>query len=451
MFSNYIEQAARLYEEMDGVLICDKYGYIEYAKWIDNRHFLNLEVAGNHITKVYPELTPETSTILLAISKGQGRYDERQVLTAFNGEKIDIITTTLPIYSNNEIIGAMAASVYFDKYTGGSKKSLKSSSTLYSLSDIVTQNSTMLALKERCRVIAPNDSPVLLYGETGTGKELFAQSLHTSSARHSKPFISQNCAAIPFSLLEGLFFGSEKGSFTGAETRKGLFELADGGTLFLDEINSMDISMQAKLLKVIEEQKLRRLGGTKDIHFNVRIVCAMNENPFEVLKEGKIREDLYYRISVVRIDILPLRSRKNDVEVLTHHFINHFNHKMNKKVTGVSDLVKMAFENYEWFGNVRELRNTIESAFNIVKGDTINMTDIPEFVSYKNEVSTQSPTAPPIISGDSFSLTQALTDYEKSLIQTALSSSKNISTAAKVLKISRQSLTYKIEKYNLDF
>ncbi|MEG1971907.1 MAG: sigma 54-interacting transcriptional regulator, partial [Oscillospiraceae bacterium] len=314
MLTNCLDQISRLYEHTDAIMICDKFGYVEYVKWMDKNYFSSSEAIGKHITEVYPELTDKTSTVMLALKTGNPRYDERQVIKNYKGDLIDIVTTTLPIFNNNELIGAMTASVFFDKYKNSYKNKIKNKERLYVLNDIITQDPIMTALKERCRIIAGNDSPVLLYGETGTGKELFAQSLHTCSGRIDKPFISQNCAAIPESLLEGIFFGAEKGSFTGAETRKGLFELADGGTLFLDEINSMDVSMQAKLLKIIEEQKVRRLGGYKDISFNARIICAMNQKPTDVLKLGKIREDLFYRISVVRIDIPPLRNRKADIK-----------------------------------------------------------------------------------------------------------------------------------------
>lgn len=222
--------------------------------------------------------------------------------------------------------------------------------------------------------------PCFSTGRREPGKELFAQSLHTCSHRAQKAFYLPELRGDPESLLEGIFFGVEKGSFTGAENRKGLFELADGGTLFLDEINSMDISMQAKLLKAIEEQQVRRIGSAKSTHFHTRIICAMNKSPAEVLRAGLMRTDLFYRICVVRIDIPPLRDRKPDVMILTDYFINHFNRTMGKSIQGVSALVKMTFQNYNWKGNVRELKNTLEYAFNLCQGNIINMGDLPDIL-----------------------------------------------------------------------
>lgn len=450
MQASSIDKMSQLYDRTDAILICDKHGYVEYAKWMNDQYFSITETVGMHILELYPDLTEETSTILQTLKSGQARYDERQIITNFKGDNVDVITTTLPIYNKGELIGAMAESVFYDQYKTNYNRMPKHRDTLYGLEDIITVNPIMNSLKNRCRYIASSDSPVLLYGETGTGKELFAQSLHSGSNRSQKPFISQNCAAIPQALLEGIFFGTEKGSFTGADTRKGLFEMADGGTLFLDEINSMDIGLQAKLLKVIEEQKVRRIGGYKDIYFNTRIICAMNQNPTDLLNAGKIREDLFYRISVVRIDILPLRERKEDIEVLTDYFINYFNRKMNKSITGVSELVKMTFENYDWMGNVRELKNTLESAFNVARTNTINMTDLPPPLLYFGEKH-DSPAF--YASADAgavnfgIPLAEHLAQYEKNLICAAIAQSANISEAAKLLKLSRQSLSYKIEKY----
>ena len=452
MITNVLEQAKQLYDDTDGILVCDKFGYIEFVNWKDRVYFSTVETVGKHITDVYPELDESTSTIMRAIKFGKPSYDERQVIHNYKGDLIDIVTSTIPLYSDDEIIGAMTASIFYDKYKKLKENHKNQQQNLYVLDDIISQDKTVIALKERCKIIAGNDSPVLLYGETGTGKELFAQSLHTCSKRCGKPFISQNCAAIPESLLEGIFFGSEKGSFTGAETRKGLFEMADGGTLFLDEINSMEISMQAKLLKVIEEQKVRHLGGSKDIPFDTRIICAMNQDPMEVLKNGKIREDLFYRISVVRIDIPPLRNRKNDIMILTDYFIRHFNKKFGMSIKGVSEIVKMTFQNYDWRGNIRELKNTIEGIFNVCTGSTINMADIPDIMQGISDGGNKNHRN--IANGQSYdyslSLSENISNYEKQAIGSVLKRSSSVTEAAKVLKLSRQSLSYKIEKYNIN-
>lgn len=449
MIPSYFSQVANLYDDTNGIMICDAAGYVEYLRWMPEEYLSLSDCVGMHITEVYPDLDENTSTVMQTLKTGKASYDVRQQIRNCKGMLVDIVTTTLPIFHGGNLIGAITASVLYDSYKKPSKK-LKAKRELYVLDDIITQNSIMQSLKERCTLIAESDSPVLLYGETGTGKELFAQSLHTSSSRRDKPFISQNCAAIPETLLEGIFFGAEKGSFTGAETRKGLFELADGGTLFLDEINSMDISMQAKLLKVIEEQKARRLGGYKDIHFQTRILCATNQPPIEAVHAGKMREDLFYRLSVVRMDIPPLRERREDIPLLTDYFIQYFNQKMGKNVQGISALVQLAFEKHAWSGNIRELRNVIEGAFNMMRGNVINMTDIPQIFSKSEaEEQAEAPAVSEPFLAAGRSLTEQVQAFERQLLQQALSQTPNLTAAAKLLKISRQNLSYKLEKYGL--
>ena len=466
MITNALVQARELYEDTDGVMVCDKYGYVEYMKWFHDGILACEEVIGIHVTDVYPELDNQTSSIMRVIESGEPRFDERQVIHTCKGKLLDIVSSTIPLLAGEEVIGAMTSTIFYDKYRKGKGLPKRQQGDLYTLDDIISQDPIMIALKERCALIANNDSPVLLYGETGTGKELFAQSLHTCSYRAKKPFISQNCAAIPESLLEGIFFGVEKGSFTGAENRKGLFELADGGTLFLDEINSMDISMQAKLLKAIEEQQVRRIGSARSTSFHTRIICAMNKSPAEVLRAGLMRTDLFYRICVVRIDIPPLRDRKPDVMILTDYFINYFNRKMGKSIRGVSALVKMTFQNYNWKGNVRELKNTLEYAFNLCESPMINMGDLPDILQEDSELGNFLPErhteaakeqAPDkkeqekagFFYDEALSLTENTAAYEKEVISRILAKTASVTEAARLLKISRQTLSYKMEKYCL--
>ena len=202
----------------------------------------------------------------------------------------------------------------------------------------------------------------IIWGETGTGKELFAQSLHSHSSRARGPFVAQNCAAIPTTLLESTLFGTTRGSYTGAENRKGLLKQADGGTLFLDEVNSMDLSLQAKILKAIEEKRFRPVGGEQDVHRDVRIVSAMNVDPITAVREGLLRRDLFYRLGVVQLALPPLRKRPEDIPLLTDFYVEQYNRNMGRAISGVSELVRNALLAYEWPGNVRELRNEIGRA-----------------------------------------------------------------------------------------
>lgn len=449
MLVNYVQQALGLFERADAILICDKEGYIEYAKWYKDWYFSSLEVVGKHILEVYPTLTEETSTIMRCVRRKEVEIDEEQHIINFKGEMIHIVNTTQPIEMDGEVIGAICASTFCDEVrersvvAGGNSKN-----KLYVLDDIITGSNVMKEVKLRILNAARSNSTVLIYGETGTGKELVAESLHTCSERKNKPFVSQNCAAIPSTLLEGMFFGTEKGSYTGAQSKKGLFELADKGTIFLDEINSMDMGMQAKILKVLEEKKVRRLGGLKDIDIDVRIVCAMNEEPYEALRCGKLREDLFYRISVVQLKLPPLRERKEDIVLLTEHFIEQFNRDLHKNVKGLSTLAVNALENHHWRGNVRELRNTIESTFINLEEDTITIKSLPETFFMDRQELPQGGKQEPM--GRTFSLASVVEQYEKSLIEEVLKSSVNMAEAARRMKVSRQTLKYKMEKYTIN-
>ena len=282
-------------------------------------------------------------------------------------------------------------------------------------------------------------STALIYGETGTGKELVAQALHSNSPRGNKRFLSQNCAAIPENLLESILFGTVKGGFTNAENHMGLFEAASGGTLFLDEVNSMDLAVQAKLLRVLEEQKVTRIGSTEEIPIDVRIIAAMNESPKDCVKNGKLREDLYYRLRVVQLDIPPLRKRKEDILPLTEYYIEFFNRTMHRRIENVSSQVMEAFQQYTWPGNVRELRNMIESGFNLCEGDIINIEDIDTKVLHTME----KPYTEKNITGSS--LKAKAQRFERYLLKEALAHCGSMTDTAACLGISRQTLSAKMK------
>lgn len=291
-------------------------------------------------------------------------------------------------------------------------------------------------------------------GDTGTGKELFAQSIHNHSPRKNYPFIAQNCAALPEHLLEGLLFGTSVGSFTGAIDREGLIEQAHNGTLLLDEINSMGINLQAKLLRFLQEKTIQRLGAKRSIDVDVRVIATMNEDPYTAMENGRLREDLFYRLSVVNIIIQPLKNRKEDIPVLIDHFLQKHSERLQIRVDKVEPEVMNIFLNYEWPGNIRELEHTIEGCINMLDGEsTIAYHHLsPTFQTRVNEY-TQNNTDREIpklslLSGGS--LEEQKEKLERTLIQLALEEEKgNVTKAGKVLGISRQNLNYKIKKYNL--
>ena len=449
MLEQYLSQISdiiRLYEESDGVIVVNRDGVVEHSRSRIHFYLPGGEAVGQHILDLYPHLSEETSTILQVLRTGRPIYNLRQELVNAKGQMVILDSSTLPILVDGRVEGVVDASKFYT--IGQHVVRCGPESGLSTLDRLITQDPAMAVLKARVRDVAPLDSPVLISGETGTGKELVAEALHSGSRRAGGPFVSQNCAAIPLNLLESIFFGTEKGSFTGAENRKGLFELADGGTLFLDEINSMDTGLQAKLLKALEDKRVRHVGGTREIPFDVRIVAAMNEDPRVVLREKRIREDLYYRLGVIRLNLPPLRERAGDIPLLTDHFVDRYNREMHRDIRGVSPLVERLFQQYPWPGNVRELQNTVEGAFASARSDTLRIEDVQDILSpAPADAHAPQPEGPP--PGEGFSLPRALEEYERRLILQTLRASDSISGAARRLGISRQNLKYKLQKYNL--
>jgi two-component system NtrC family response regulator len=291
--------------------------------------------------------------------------------------------------------------------------------------------------------VADTDASVLITGESGTGKEIIARLIHNKSNRKRKPFVSVNCAALPESLAESELFGHEKGAFTGAVARKpGKFEQADGGTLFLDEIGELDPAMQAKLLRAIQEKAFERIGGTITIRVDVRIIAATNKNIQLAIQKGSFREDLYYRLNVVHLEIPPLRERKEDIPQLVEQFISKYNRK-NKRIS-VSPRTVEALLSYDWPGNIRELENCIERALIVCDGNEI----LPEHLPF-SEVLTGGKYGSCIVYFPDEGID--LEKTEKELITLALKKSNNNQTkAARLLNITRSALIYRMKKYGLE-
>lgn len=311
----------------------------------------------------------------------------------------------------------------------------------FSFENIVAGSETMENVFHKIRRVSQTSSSVLLYGESGTGKELIARAIHYNSPRHKKTFVAVNCAAIPEALMESEFFGHVKGAFTGAtQDRRGKFEQANEGTIFLDEIGDMRLELQSKLLRVLQEQEIERVGGNKNIHIDVRIIAATNKDLMELVKKNQFREDLYYRLNVVPIQIPPLRDRKEDIPLLVKYFLR----EMGGSHVHIEPQVYDRLQLYDWPGNVRELQNVIEQAFVLRNHDSIiKVNDIPDFIlNQRSNRSKLFMDIPPegIV----------LDEVEKDLIQLALRKTKgNQNQAAKLLGITRQTLIYRIHKYNI--
>lgn len=320
----------------------------------------------------------------------------------------------------------------------------------FSFSQIVGESPAVRQMLALSRKVAESEvSSVLLQGESGTGKDLIAKAIHYASRRADGPFVAINCAAIPSTLLESELFGYEKGAFTDAKARKeGLFEQAEGGTLFLDEIGELELALQAKLLRVLEEGTFRRVGGLKDISLNVRVIAASNRDLKSESETGRFRLDLYYRLSVIQIDIPPLRERVGDVQLLAEYYIKTLGEKlqMKRKIRGLSPEAIEAFKRYEWRGNVRELKNVIERALILEDDEFITLTYLPrDLVAAQGIVQTN-------VEGvtNRFSLPSnglSLDELEMSLVKQAIErSSGNQTRAAELLGISRDQLRYRLKK-----
>lgn len=417
MFEHALEQVS------DAVVMCDEETRINFLNnaCIQMDEVVPSDVIGEKNEKVYEPLDGQSLIIPQAIRKKQIYLGRRQIYTTRYNKNVDITSNTYPIVQN-----------HFD--------------------DIMHISAVMENMIEQCRQAAKSDSSVMIYGETGTGKELLAQSIHNASRRANGPFLAINCAAIPENLLEGLLFGTEKGAYTGAERRQGYFEQANNGTLLLDELNSMNINLQAKLLRVLQDGMVRRVGGSSEIHVDVRVLSNVNVLPQQAIDENKLRRDLFYRLGVVNIAIPPLRERKEDIPLLAKQFIMKCNAKLSRNARDLDPATLDLFQAYDWPGNVRELEHAIEHAINVLPDDESLIT--PEYIpAYMQDVQPMHKikpvSAPTPLAGTS--LNSTMKDVERNAVCRILKENRgNISESARVLKMSRQSLQYRIRKYGIN-
>ncbi len=323
----------------------------------------------------------------------------------------------------------------------------------FSVDRIIGVSDHIREVRELIKKVASSEaSTILIQGESGTGKDLVAHAIHFESARRDRPFFAINCAAIPENLMESELFGHEKGAFTDARSqKKGMFEMADGGSLFLDEVSEMTLGMQAKLLRVLEGQSFRRVGGVKNISVDVRVIVASNRNLEDAVRTSKFRQDLYFRLAIIPVSLRPLREHKEDIAPLLSHFIEHYNQKFRKNIQGLTKEAEELLRNYDWPGNIRELRNAIERVMILAEGNRVAVKYLPIRISEGGALPVPMSEAdgnggihlPP--NGTS------LYDVERELIRQALEQSRgNKTSAAKLLRITRDTLRYKVKKYNLE-
>lgn len=435
----------------EGVHVIDAAGRtIIYNRKMTELESMNKQdVINRPLAEVFQFPPGQESTLLTCLRTGKPVRNVRQTYFNDKGQEITTINHTFPILLNDQLLGAMELANDVTKMERLLRENMREKNGVrYTFDKIIGESAVIKDAVENAKRAARTSSSVLVVGETGSGKELFVQSLHNASLRASGPFISQNCAALPDTLIEGLLFGTARGAFTGAVERPGLFEQAEGGTLFLDEINSLSMPLQAKLLRALQEKSIRRIGDTKDRSINVRIVAAMNEDPVEAISNQRLRKDLYYRLGVVTLFIPSLRDRKEDIPLLVRHFIEQYNQLFQMEVTGISDQVRHFFMNHDWPGNVRELQHVIEGAMNLMVDETtITSEHLPYHFLRRTSGSLKEKITVMPVSDEIAPLKQKLQEFETYYIQRVVEKHNgNISRAAKELEISRQSLQYRLRK-----
>jgi len=379
---------------------------------------------------------PTLETAIEAVNSGADRY-------AIKGDKL---TDEL-----RQAVRQVSESLRWKKEAGYLRRELR---RLTGLDNIIGQSTKMREIFELIQTVAPQSSRVLLTGESGTGKELVARAIHEHSSRAQAPFISINCGAFPETLLESELFGYLRGAFTGAtENRHGLFQAATGGTLFMDEIGNMSLAMQVKLYRVLQEQKVRPLGSTEEIEVDVRVIAATNKDLEKEIAEGRFREDLYYRLSVIPIHLPPLRDRREDIPLLARAFLERLRKTMDKPVEGFESEALRRLEAYDWPGNVRELENTIERAVALETGRNISVGVLPEKISrhyqqhYAERVGRD---GAPLVPETGVDLEKHIQETERAYILAALECAGGVRTrAAELLKMSYRSFRHYAKKYNI--
>lgn len=454
---------------IDGITIINLDGEILFSAKLNSKFSNRKEreayqaLVGQNFFDVFENLNAKNSSMIRAMEVGLPVYVENQLLQTKGQEGIHISSLSIPIKSGRAVVGAIDLSM--EEMTdgeeepesveltseqipvGGAGKLKKHSGASFMMEDIIAVDEKMKNARDYIPVVAACDLPVMIYGETGTGKEVFAQSIHNASERRDKPFIAQNCAALPDTLLESILFGTSKGAFTGAMENKGLFELADGGTLFLDEINSMPLFLQSKLLRVLQDGSFRSLGGSETKRTNVKIIAATNVEPLEAIEKGQLRRDIYYRLSMMSIRIPPLRERKADIGHFVKFYVNKHNGTFHKQVQYVSKDLLKKLEEYDWPGNVRELEHVIVYGMSMVDETSalLQYKDIKgKLLLEKQADRKKTPESLEEVPKLCSSLREAVAAYEEKLIWQALEAAHgNISEAARILDVPRQTLQRK--------
>lgn len=443
-----------------GVMITDINGVVIYYNRAASE-YENLsreQVLGRSVYELYSSIDTSSrghSFIMESMKTGQPILNEHNAYATFDNYVVNVVHNYYPVISNGQIVGCICiinTAGRLEKTINEINEIIKKAVSDYqNLQNIGFQNiiGQSLAVKQainECTCVSKTDVDALIVGETGTGKELFVKAIHNSSSRRNAPFVPINCAAIPENLLESILFGTKKGAYTDSRDSIGLFEFAEKGTLLLDEINSMSLSCQTKLLRAIQEKKIRRVGAEKEISIDCRVIGAVNKDPLLCIQENTLRRDLFYRLSIACIVLPPLRERKEDLPLLVDYYIKMNNKKYMKSVVGLSSEMYDLLNAHDWDGNIRELINIIEAMFILHKDETelgiqhLSKYHLQQLIGPEKK----------IMPTEELSLDLALYTYEKKIITEALAKSHgNRNIAAKKLNISPQALNYKLHKFGL--
>jgi arginine utilization regulatory protein len=462
----------------DGVIIADLNGVIHFYNQAQSRidGILPENALGRKVTDIY-ELTHRTSMVMQCAVHQRAIKDRIFFYKTVTGKVANTITSVYPLFENSALTGVICFVKDYEQLRRSRPvpaapecRSGLGNGTQYTFDDLIGSGPDFIRVRETAQKAAASPSPIMIQGETGTGKELFAQSIHNFSPRRLEKYVAVNCAAIPQYLIEGMLFGTTRGAFTGALDKPGLFETAHKGTLFLDELLAMPLELQAKLLRVIQEKQVRRLGSVREIPVDVKIISSVSQDPREAIRENRLRTDLYYRLGVVMVKLPPLRDRKESLDELISHFIEKYNQRLGTHVQAISPQVRELFQVYQWPGNIRELEHLIEGAMNLAGQekllgidpftpglDTLEPMDSPGSMRIPARNPANGPV--PEVSATSRDsglpdpprpLAQIQADQERHAVNDALLACRgNVTQAALQLGISRQLLHYKIKKYRL--
>ena len=471
----------------EGVMVTDEQGVVLYMNNAQARiDDLDIDASiGRRVSDLY-QVDEGTSPTMICLKTGKPIVNLACYYRTHLGRVVNSIHNVYPIRAEGRIIGAVCTIIDYKNIEQtflkvDSAKPARSIATFgvaplvdhtksrangtrYTFDSIIGAHPDLLAAVKTAKMASRSPSPIMIYGETGTGKEMIAQSIHNQSPRQARPYVAINCAAIPENLLEGMLFGTSRGAFTGAIDKAGMFEAADGGSLFLDEVNSMSPSLQAKLLRVLQERRVRRVGAMQEIDVDLKIISSVNVAPHEAIARGGMRPDLFYRLAVVFVEVPPLRKRMSDLNRLITHFLAKTNTILGKQVSGISMEVMDWFQCYDWPGNIRELAHVIEGAMNLI-GDEASIT-IQHLSTPHRHAATRPPSSSPVGIGQGedgcppsvnatdtrqSTLAEEKARNETKLIVDALTASQGkAAQAARQLGISPQLMHYKLKRLGID-